>query len=400
MADLTLRRLALENVRRKPFRNLGLALLTGIFAAIFFGGSLLNSQLRLGLESLANRLGADLLIVPYGYEQAARAALVRGEPSTHTMRREVLDKIRAFPGVAAATPQFFLASLTASCCTERVQIIGFDPASDFLIHPWIRDEVPRLEAGEVVAGAKIRSSVGDEVFFFEAIYRVAAKMEPTGLGLDTSIFMPLAALYELLRDNPHLPRREEDPEAYISSIALKADPGLSPKELGNSLLQAYAIEYNLDQIVAADIVSDTARRLHTLSSALYWLAAGIWLLAVLVLSLVFSVSVGERGRELRIYRILGARRSWLGKLLLLEALLICAGGALAGILAAACIVFPFSSLIFAGLQLPHLDVPGSAVAGRALLTLAIAGAGGPLASLNTVLSLTRFDVCSTPGEEE
>jgi putative ABC transport system permease protein len=399
-AALTLNRLALENIRRKPYRNLGLAVLTGIFAAIFFGGSLLNWQLSRGLESLAERLGADVLIVPYGHEQIARAALLRGEPGTYYMRREVLDKIRELPVVAAATPQFFLASLDTSCCTERVQIIGFDPPSDFLIHPWLGNKIARLAEGEVVAGAKIRTGVGEGLFFFGRTYRVAAKMEPTGMGLDTSIFMPLPAVYELMRDNPDLPQRLENPEEYISAVAIRANPDLSSKQAGNEILQAYAVEYNLDQIITENIINSTARRLHTLSSAVYLLAAGIWLLAVLVLSLVFSVSVSERKYELSLYRLLGAQRSWLASLLLREAFMVCAGGALAGILAAACIVFPFSALIFAGLQLPHLGLPALEAAGLALLTLALAGACGPLASLNTVFSLTRSDVYATLREGE
>jgi putative ABC transport system permease protein len=391
MADaLTPHRLALENVRRKPCRNLGLALLTGIFSAILFGGSVLDSQLSRGLESLADRLGADVLIVPYGYERLARAALLRGEPSTYYMHGEALDGIRSIPGVAAATPQFFLASLNASCCAERVQIIGFDPQSDFLLRPWMRN-TPEEFAGGVVAGSKIRSGVGEDILLFGRTYRVAAKMDATGLGLDTSVFMPLSALYDLLRDTPDLLELDH-PERYVSAVAVKVDPGLSPKDMGNTIMQTYAIEYSLDLLIAETIVSDTARRLHTLSASVYWFAAGFWLLAALVISLVFSVTVSERRHELGIYRLLGAQRSWLGRLLLREALYICAGGALAGVLAAACIVFPFSVLIFTGLRLPHLGIPFASIAGHALATLAIAGAIGPLACLNTVWSLTRSDV--------
>ena len=119
-----------------------------------------------------------------------------------------------------------------------------------------------------------------------------------------------------------------------------------------------------------------------------------------MISLVFSVTAGERKRELCIYRLLGAQRPWLGKLLLCEAFIICAVGALAGILAGACIVFPFSTLIFSALRLPHLDITGAATVGYALMTLALAGTCGPLACLNTVWSLTRSDVCAALREGE
>jgi putative ABC transport system permease protein len=398
---LTLRLLALQNVRRKPYRNFGLAVLVGIFSALLFGGSILNNQLGRGLESLSDRLGADILIVPSESKHTATATLLRGEPSTYYMPKEVLDKIRNIPGVMAATPQFFLASLSSPCCAELVQIMGFDPESDFLIHPWIQNKIDTVKVGEVVAGAKISYDVGEEIFFFGTTYRIAAKMDYTGMGLDVSVFLPLTALYDLVRANPHLLQQfDNPPEQYISSVAVKVSPGLLPQAVGKKILQTYAAEYKLDQILAESVVTDTALRLHNLSTSVYWFAACIWVLSLLVISLVFSVTVGERKNELSIYRLIGAQRSWVGRLLLLEAFFICSGGAVLGMLVAACIVFPFSTLIFSSLQLPHLGISGEAVAGYALLTLAIAGLSGPLASLNSVFSLMRFDVYSTLREGE
>jgi putative ABC transport system permease protein len=405
-------RLALQNLRRKPYRNLGLAVLVGVFSAILFGGSVLNSQLSKGLESLSARLGADVLIVPYGYERVATNALLRGEPSTYYMRKEVLDCIRSVPGVAALTPQIFLASLGASCCSERVQVIGFDPESDFLIRPWMRNAITRLHSDEVVTGAKILTAVGQSLSLFGKTYRVAAKMAPTGMGLDTSVFMPLEEIYALMRDNPYLLERLDPPEAYISSVAVKVDAALSSetvgsasihayaKEVGNAIMQNCAVAYNLDLVVTGSIVGETARRLHDLSTSVYWLAAGIWLLAILVVSLVFSVSANERKHEISIYRLLGAQRSWVAGLLRWEAFFLCLGGALAGILAACCIIFPFSTLIFDSLELPHLSISVGGVIGYALLVLAIAGISGPLACANAVWSLTRFDVYSSLREAE
>jgi putative ABC transport system permease protein len=398
--SLTCRALALQNARRKPYRNFGLAVLVGIFSAILFGGSILNSQLSGGLESLSRRMGADALIVPYGYELTAKAALLRGEPSTYYMSAEILDKIRNFPGVREATPQFFLASLNSECCSEQVQILGFDPESDFLIQPWLRNKTDKLNKDEIVAGAGITSLVGDKLFFFGQTYRIAAKMDSTGMGLDTSIFMPLPALYDLMKNNQLLPRQLDNPERYISAVAIKVEPGLAPKAVVNQILRQYAIEYNLDKMITASLVSETARRLRDISASVYLAAAGVWLLALFVLSLVFSVTVSERKYELSLYRLLGAKRSWLGRLLLWEAFFLCAGGALGGIALAACIVFPFSTLIFSGLDLPHLDISGGEIAGYALLTLAIAEISGPLACLNTVWSLTRSDVYSSLREGE
>jgi putative ABC transport system permease protein len=257
-----------------------------------------------------------------------------------------------------------------------------------------------VDTGEIVVGSKILAEVGREILFFGNAYRVAAKMEPTGLGLDTSVFMPLDALYALMRGNPYLLEQFDNPEEYISAVAVKVDPGLFPKSVGNAIMQTWAMEYDLDQVITESIVSETSRRLGALSATVYWVAAGVWLLAVLVISLVFSVSVNERKHELSVYRLLGAQRSWVAGLLRWEAFYLCAGGALVGILAASCVVFPFSALIFGGLKLPYLGISGGSVAGHALLALAIAGVSGPLACANTVWSLTRFDVYNSLREGE
>jgi putative ABC transport system permease protein len=304
------------------------------------------------------------------------------------------------PGVAAATPQVFLASLDASCCSEPVQLMGFDPESDFLLRPWIEKVISRLNDGEIVVGSKIISAVGEDETFFGKTYRVAARMEPTGMGLDTSVFMPMDALYALMRDNPYIARPPEHPEEYISVVAVKVEPGLPLRTVSNAIMLKCGQDYDLFPLVTENIVSETSRRLQRLSASVYWVAAAVWLLAVLVISLVFSVSASERKHELSVYRLLGAQRTWVAGLLQREAFLVCAGGALAGILAASCVIFPFSTLIFSSLKLPHLGVSGGLIAVHALLTLLIAGLSGPLACLNTVLSITRSDVYSTLREGE
>ena len=123
-------------------------------------------------------------------------------------------------------------------------------------------------------------------------------------------------------------------------------------------------------------------------------------MAVLVLFIVFSSTLNERKRELSLLRILGASRGWLARLVLLESVYIGIGGALAGIAAAALVVFPFDQLIFNAFGLPHLQISYGAAAASAMLTLLAAGAVGPLACLYSALSITRFDIYNTLREGE
>lgn len=396
----TLRSLAWNNLRRRPYRTVCLAGVVSLFAFILFGGAILNENLSRGLDSLAGRLGADLLVVPYGYDKQTQAALLRGEPSTFYLKADLLDKIRQAPGVAEASPQFFLASLDAGCCTAKVQIIGYDPRTDFLVRPWTRENYGELKSGQVVVGSRIIPGVGEQVSFFGVTFTVASKMEPTGMGFDTSVFMTLDDVYDLMRTGGLAEGDLSQVDGFISSVAVKTGPEQSPRDIGNELMRRHAIDYNLDLVLTKSLVTDIAGRLKSVSTLVWALAALLWFLALAVMGIVFASTLNERKRELSLFRLLGAGRSWLGRMILLEAGYIGFGGALAGLAAAALVIFPFSTLIFQAIGLPHLQLSWPLITGYALAVLALAGAAGPLASIYSALSLTRFDVYQTLREGE
>jgi putative ABC transport system permease protein len=309
------------------------------------------------------------------------------------MPAAVLDKLKIFPGVAAATPQFYLASLSTECCSERVQIIAYDPETDFLIKPWLdKAAVGALGEAEIVVGSKLNVEVGGQLYFFGVVHTVAARMEPTGMGLDTSVLMPLEGVRQIIGSVGDPAGRMPDPSAFISTVALKIEDGLRVKDVANAIMRAEAIEFGLDMVLPGAIVTETSRRLSGWSRLTGWLSAGLWLLALLSLALVFSVSAGERSAEFGIYRLLGATRPWLGRLLLAEAAAVAAAGALAGLVLAALVVFPFNALIFGALGLPALPLTAPEIALRALAGAALGVAVAPLASLRAVWRLTRVDV--------
>jgi putative ABC transport system permease protein len=398
---LTIGRLAWGGLAAKPWRAAGLAALVAVFAFALFAGSVIDRQLAKGLAGLSERLGADLLIVPYGYEAQAKAALLRGEPSAFYMSGRVFERLRSFPGVAAATPQLYLASLTTACCSARVQIIGYDQDSDFLIKPWLEGQkAPPVAEGEIVVGAKLAIAPGDELFFFDRKHKVAAKMEPTGMGLDTSVFLPLSGALRLMESVPGLGERGNDPGGVISAVALKIDDGLAVKDVANAIMRDQAIEFGLDLVLPDAIVTETARRLSGFSALAGYLAAGLWLMAFLVLALAFSVSAGERRKEFGIYRLLGASRGLVGRILLTEALLVALAGVAAGLAAAALAVFPFNALIFDSVALPSLPLAPSEIAARLAAAAALGALIAPLAAARAVFRLTRADVADNLRSDE
>ena len=397
---LTIGRLAFRNLVAKPWRAMGLGILIAAFSFSLFAGSVIDRQLSKGLAGLSERLGADVLIVPYGYERQAKAALLRGEPSTYYMSAQVFDKLKGYPGVVAATPQFFLSSLSTSCCSERVQIIAYDQDTDFLIQPWLAEKAPAVGDGEIVIGSKLNVDPGDELYFFGKIHTVVAKMEPTGMGLDTSVFLPMAGVRALFPYVPGLAEKVGSLGGIISAVALKIADNLRPKDVANAIMRDHAIEYNLDLVFPDAIVTETARRLGGFSALSGWLAAALGVISLLVLALVFSVSAGERQKEFGVYRLLGATRSWLGKLLLAEGVFLGIAGSLAGLVLASLVVFPFNALIFGSVGLPSLPLGPWEIILRILISLVLGALIPPLASFRSVLALTKASAAANLRVDE
>lgn len=398
---LTTRAVALAALRRKPFRFWSLTLVVALFACALFGGSILNANLREGLAGLSGRMGADILIVPYGYEKPLQAALLRGEPSQFYIKADIAEKIRSKPYIAAASPQLFLASLSAGCCTAKVQLVGFDRETDFSVTPWMQQKLGRpLGDDEVIVGSTIIPGAGEEVIFFGKSYTIAAKMDRTGMGFDTSVFMTLDAAHTLMREAELVTGDAEGIRDYISSVMVKVGEGFDVKEAANALMREYAIEYNLDMVVAATMLSSIAGSMKNLSVVLVGVAGVLWGIALVMLFTVFSSGQNERKREMGILRILGATRQKLAVLILAESLYISIRGAVVGILLAAAVVFPFNTLIFKSLELPFVAATLPQIAGYAAASFLAAALVGPLACIWSVLSITRFDAYATLREGE
>lgn len=395
MKPLTTSRIALTNLGERPLRSLGLALVVAVFSFTMFGGALLSECVRTGIDSMSRRLGADILVVPHGYDKKLQAALLRGEPSTFYLKGDLADKLRSVRGVEKAAAQLYLATLNADCCTVPIQLIAYDPETDFVIEPWIASSISRAPAdGEVVVGNMVAGNVGSEITLFGRTYRIAARLDRTGMGFDTTVFLTMNTARGLLRTAKNAAVTNFEPGS-VSSIMVGIAPGLELKEVANAILGNFALDYNLDIVVSKNMISDIAKKLSGLSFLMHVLTAVFWLTAAGVLYLFFSLLLNERKREFGLFRILGATRGKLVRIVLCEAAAVSAAGGLAGVFAALALTLPFHRHITLSLELPYLAVPLPTMALLGAVTLAMAMAVGPLASLHSAIRIGTGDVYLT-----
>lgn len=132
---LTAAAVAKRSIQRRPWRSFCLIFAVLLFSFALFAGSVLTLSLSSGAESMANRLGADVMIVPAGYDPHIDSILLSGKPSNFYLPADTLERLSRFEGIERMSPQTFLATLSASCCSYPVQLMGIDFDSDFLVKP-------------------------------------------------------------------------------------------------------------------------------------------------------------------------------------------------------------------------------------------------------------------------
>lgn len=86
--------LAMENIRQRKTRSTCMILLVALFSIIVYMGSMFSLSLSRGLESLSDRLGADVIVVPAGYKAEIESVLLKGEPSTFYLPANTIDKLK------------------------------------------------------------------------------------------------------------------------------------------------------------------------------------------------------------------------------------------------------------------------------------------------------------------
>lgn len=387
--SLSLRVLAVRNICRKPFRSFALAALVAVSAAVLFAGFLLSESLRAGIAGMQDRIGADLMIVPEGCTQSFEGVLLSGEPSYFYMDKSVEDTVRQLEGVREVTGQFYLTSLSESCCDFPVQIIGFDPDSDFLIRPWVRQYA--TDGRPFFAGSNVNVKDGS-VSFFSKKHSVGAKLAKSGTGMDNSVFTDLSGVREIFDDAKEKGfcfLSDGDMATKTSAVYVRLEDGVKADTAALRIRQAVS---GVQVIQQGKFLRTFADKMNSIVFILWLLAALFLMLTVIALALTFSLTMFERKREFSILRVLGASRPQLASVILGEASLLGAAGAACGVFLSALALLPFSVLIAQKLDMPFCLPPVWQMILFAASVLLILTAACVLSALHSAVRIARLEI--------
>ena len=392
MKEITLYTLALQNLRRKPYRAVVIGLCVAVATGSLFAATIVLRGVQHSLTVGRARLGADLIVVPIGHEVPAQEAFITGQPSTFYMPDDIKEIITALPGVQQTSTQVFIETLSnASCCIGEFFLVGFEPETDFTISPWLATHLDGEALGpfDIIVGDRILLREDETVIFYGTAFNVVGVLEKTGMGIDRTIYVPMEGMRTMIADSSELAEKTLTvaPEE-ISSILVSVAPNADILDV------AERIEANLDNakvFTAAQLNQAVGNQLQGVLGVTFGVTIAMWLMSLLTIGLVFSLTVNERQRELGILRAMGAQRQAIFRLVMGEAGLLTGLGGLGGIVTAGVLLAGFSRLIQLRLHIPYLLPNWFEIVGISFLLLILSLLTGALASLHPALSSSKME---------
>lgn len=383
------------NLIKKPARSIALLILSAFLAVSAFGGSLAVMSLRNGIDSLESRLGADIIVVPYeaATQGSYESVILQGNPGAFYMSNSVLGEIKEeIEGIEKLSAQYFLVSAKAGCCSVKVQIIGFDPGTDFSVTPWIeRSYGKELSDRDVIVGAMVEVSTGDDIKLFDQKVNVVGQLERTGTELDTAIYCNVNTVKQLMQAaqvKQLVDYNGSDPDKVISSVLIKVRGDYDIDDVTSDInLHVRGIK----AIRAKSMISSVSDSLSGVSSAIGVLIAVIWVLSLIIMAIAFSMINNERKKEFAVLRVLGASRGMLSKIVFKEALMLTFAGGVCGILLTLLVGVLFFDSLTASIGVPFLLPSVGIMAVIGVVTVAATMLAGALTAAISVRKVSKQD---------
>ena len=386
--------LAYKNIQNNKGRYFKQAAMVMVLTWTMLLGLIIIVSISSGLERLRDRMGADLMLVPLGYERSAEGILIKGEPKYFYFEQDIMTQLENadIEGIERLSSQFYLTSSNQGCCDIPVQFIGLDKDSDFTIKPWIKtlyvNEKDYLNDGYIVVGSSIDVPEDGKIRFYDQYFTVAAKLDQTGSGLDNAVFLnrtTTKTLYEAALSKGFNFMDGCDPLKTVSSVFITVKDGTDVKKVSQQ------IRSHIDgvQVIVTDgMIGSTQQGLEGFISLMYILIGILIVLSFVILSLSFKLQVTERKDDYKLMRTIGVTKGEIRKLVLSQAFILSIIGSILGLVLATVSIFPFYTAINAAVSIPFLIPSGIKLALLYLVTGLIGIIIGPLGALGSAIRIS------------
>ena len=376
-------RLALQNLGRRKARSLLLMAAVAIGTGVIFTGAALMRSIDVSMALGLTRLGADLIVVPDGALTNITAALLTVEPTDLVLDADALAKAK-LDSVAQYAPQKILRVQHSGIGDhhEAVDFVGFDPARDLTIQPWLAQKINRpLQADDVILGAS--APLGSQVLIFGKPHVVYGRLSRTGVGIhERGVFLSLDAFDATAKSMPGDGASSAvAAPGKVTGFLVQLAPGATPLQARFSILSSLK---GVKVVSGDSSLSGIRQGLSALLNGLLALMVLLFASLALMVSVLFSAIVTERRVELGLLKAIGTQRSQMIGMMVIEAVIATGLGGVLGVIIGALIMrFYEHSLIYyleqIGIPFIWLDGPHlAAFAGASILLACVIGALGVL----------------------
>ena len=319
--------------KSRRFYSTCLILTTAVLSFMLYGGSTVSTSLDKGMKNMDRRLGADIMLVPRGSKEQAENLLLEGQRGFFYFDASIADKVSNIDGVKEVTAQCFLKSLSADCCSSEVELVFYDPDTDFVVGPWIEENYKStLQKDAVIVGSDINVENG-KIKLFGREYDVVSKMSRTGTALDVSVYFSMESMPSVLHDAEEKATFLTDEQKrgdIISSVYINIDEGYKIEDIVANCHREVGDVFDgvypkmLDESLSEDLLKVT----DLLGGVIF--TSGILIIGVLII--LNSIIINSRKQEVALLRILGHSGIQMAKMLIWDEGLTSGFGALGGAL--------------------------------------------------------------------
>ena len=377
--------MAIRNLRRRPLRTgILVAALSLMVAALVFSLSFVI-RVNASIKLTADRLGADLIVVPTGARGAAQDILVENRITSFYMDKSIVDRIGKIDGIDKVSYQTYLVTLTGACCSvPESMVVAFNQETDFIVTPWLKNKLKRkLQKGEAIVGSESAFNISlglvdMDAKLFGNVFHMVGVLDKTGSGLDTAVFISDDNMDEILK-NSKIGIKPGQISVIFAKIKKNADLYKVMSEIENNTIE-------VDVVMRRDIGKGLITTLGDISKIFYLTMVLSTVLSLFLVWAIFTAIANERTREIGIMRAIGAKETHVVKLFLFEVLVLGAIGSIAGIAAGTSLslVMAKSFSILKNLPIDLSILSRAAIAGAGFLFgtgICVLGALSPLQRL-------------------
>ncbi|KAB2663681.1 MAG: FtsX-like permease family protein [Verrucomicrobia bacterium] len=361
-------RFACRNLFRRPIRLLLAGSGIAVSVAVWIVLSAFGDGYRQALGGELQRAGMQMMLVPLGCPYDAAARVLQGRSLDISLPADAVDAVRADPDVAVAAPLLMAAMPRPS--EGRTDLwVGLD-RSALALKPWWRarrgrdwfDATNGVILGAETAAIELREP-GDALHCpgIGATFRVEGVLERGGTADDALFFIPLATA-----------QRTFHQEGRVTAVAIRLRDPARIREVAARLQRIPGAQV----VTMTEMMGTFLNLVGTVRTLMLALAVVAMSTGVLGIFNTLLAAVVERTRELCLLRALGASRGQVFGLMTLEAAMLGAGGATAGVLLAFAVGHLVESLVKSYVPLPpagSLVQIGPGLVARTLVLAALAG---------------------------